>query len=366
MSLPRLTLFSIGFILICFSLNGQVRLYPDSLKGIDSLTTQNCIIKVEKSDSSKTNLVHVLGSDSSTINQISSDSSKLCVDTVNYKRVGGSNNSTLQLKSLVEDQVYSSQKDSTVSQESKLAGDSLKMNELPAPSSLNLEPTKLAPSEVTYLKQLNFSRGTIIDSSYLETLYQRDGLVDIFTLDSLILVDLRYSDTANFMHFNIYDGLQRAYLTCETAWRLAAAQYYLNKLCMGCRIVVLDATRPLHIQQMMWDSLKMKEGLKHFFLASPDARSLHNYGRAVDVTIVDSSGWMLDMGTDFDAFVAKSAPEYESIFIQKGLLSATQIRNRILLRRVMRLAGFRPIKSEWWHFNFGTIQEARQKHPVIK
>ena len=205
-----------------------------------------------------------------------------------------------------------------------------------------------------------------LDTSYLEVLFKRDGLTDIRSIDSTIVIFLQYADTANFLHLNVYDGLRRGYLSCETAWRLAGAQYYLNFFYPGYRLVVLDATRPLHIQQMMWDSLKMSEHRKHFYLASPESRSLHNYGRAVDVTIADSSGTLLDMGTDFDAFTLVSAPEYESEYLEKGRLSQLQVDNRKLLRRVMRLVGFKPIKSEWWHFNLGTIQEAKKNHPVVR
>ncbi len=206
----------------------------------------------------------------------------------------------------------------------------------------------------------------VVDSSYLEVLFQRDGLTDIRTVDTSIIILLQYSDTLNFLHKNLYDGLERGYLTCETAWRLAGAQYYLSRIHPGFRLVVLDATRPLHVQQMMWDSLKLSEHMKHFYLASPNTRSLHNYGRAVDVTIVDSTGTLLDMGTDFDAFTLLSAPEYEDDYLKKGRLTQQHLNNRQLLRKVMQLVGFKPIKSEWWHFNLGTIQEARSNHPVVR
>lgn len=218
------------------------------------------------------------------------------------------------------------------------------------------------------MKKIDLYRNSLptADTSYLEVLFNRDGLTDIRSIDSTIVIYLQYADTANFLHMNVYDGLQRGYLTCETAWRLAAAQYYLNLYHPGHHLVVLDATRPLHIQQMMWDSLNMSDHRKHFYLASPDSRSLHNYGRAVDVTIADSNGTLLDMGTDFDAFTLVSAPEYESEYLEKGRLNQLQIKNRQILRRVMRLAGFKPIKSEWWHFNLGTIQEAKKNHSVVR
>lgn len=33
-------------------------------------------------------------------------------------------------------------------------------------------------------------------------------------------------------------------------------------------------------------------------------------------------------------------------------MSETERQNRLLLRKVMKEAGFRALPSEWWHFNF--------------
>ena len=41
------------------------------------------------------------------------------------------------------------------------------------------------------------------------------------------------------------------------------------------------------------------------------------------------------------------------------------MKNRRLLRKVMREAGFRPLPSEWWHFNRVNRQTAKEKYPII-
>lgn len=191
-------------------------------------------------------------------------------------------------------------------------------------------------------------------------------MVNIRSLDSSIRVDLRYAGTNNFTGKNLYDGLRNAYFPCEVAGRICNAQYFLKKYDSSLSLCILDAVRPLHIQQMMWDSLQMPADKKFNYLAAPFSISLHNYGCAVDLTIIDSNGKELDMGTAFDSFEKLSEPVYEAVFLKKGELSDSAFYNRRLLRYIMRRAGFNPINSEWWHFNYCTKEVAALKFPLVK
>src|SRR5688572_13400215 len=138
------------------------------------------------------------------------------------------------------------------------------------------------------------------DTSYIEYILKSYDLINIKKLDSSIQVDLRYSDTNNFLKRDFYDGLNNAYFNCETALRVCAAQYFLKQINPNLSLLILDASRPQHIQQMMWDSLKVLPDKKPFYLAPPEETSLHNYGGAVDATIIDlTTGNLLDMGTRF-------------------------------------------------------------------
>lgn len=206
-----------------------------------------------------------------------------------------------------------------------------------------------------------------VDTSYIEYVFKPYNLVDIKTLDSSIRVDLRYADTNNFLHLNLYDGLRKAYFNCETALRVCAAQFYLKQINPDLSLVILDASRPQHIQQIMWDSLKMHPDKKQFYLSNPEETSMHNYGCAADVTIINTkTNALLDMGTDYDFFGNLSEPIYEKQFLKTGELSLEAYQNRILLRRVMQRARMNPITSEWWHFSMCTKKEAADKFPLIK
>lgn len=205
------------------------------------------------------------------------------------------------------------------------------------------------------------------DTSYLDILFMNYQLTDIQTLDSSIHVHLKYADTSNFLKRDFYDGLSKAYFPCEVAARICNAQYYLKQIDSTLTLLILDATRPLHVQQLMWDSLKMPPDKKFNYLSPPYILSLHNYGCAVDLTILDlSTGKALDMGSEFDHFGKLSEPVYEWQFLKTGELTKEAFENRKLLRKVMQAAKLNPITSEWWHFNFCSKEYASATFTLIK
>ena len=93
---------------------------------------------------------------------------------------------------------------------------------------------------------------------------------------------------------------------------------------------------------------------------------LHNYGLAVDVSIVDVNGDSIPMGTRVDALTHLSHIDNEEELVEEGCMSLQAIENRRLLRRVMREAGFLTIRTEWWHFNFTTRSDARANYKAVE
>ncbi len=192
------------------------------------------------------------------------------------------------------------------------------------------------------------------------------GLVDVQRLDSSIQVDLKYSGKDNFMGFAVYANLHHAYLQADAAGRLVKAQHALKKRFPFYSILVFDAVRPLHIQKIMWDTLKMPSGWKQQYLTSPLLGSLHNYGVAVDVSIINADGQELDMGTKFDYFGLLAHPEFEDKFVLEGKLSHRQMLNRELLREVMAAGGFSRIETEWWHFNSCSRKQCDGLYKIVE
>lgn len=193
------------------------------------------------------------------------------------------------------------------------------------------------------------------------------GLVDIREIDSRIQVDLRYAGANNFMGFQLYDTLQRAYLREDVALRLSAVQDYLDSLHPGYRLLVYDAVRPRQVQREMWNALDTIPVLNRGkFVSNPSLGSVHNFGAAVDITIVDAYGKELDMGAGYDDFRPIAFPSREAEFLKSGELSKKQVDNRRLLRRVMYTQRFSNIPSEWWHFNACSRMTASQKYQLLE
>lgn len=193
-----------------------------------------------------------------------------------------------------------------------------------------------------------------------------DSLVDIRSINSEIQVDLKYATSDNFMKIKLYERLRNAYLQKDVAKRLSKCQDFLTTIKSDYRLLVYDAVRPVSIQQKMWnalDSIPPHERGK--FVSNPQNRSLHNLGAAVDLTIIGENGIPLDMGAGYDDIRKIAYPSLEKEFLAKGELSEKQIANRELLRRVMKSQGFRPLETEWWHFNACSRLEAKSKYKVL-
>ncbi len=164
------------------------------------------------------------------------------------------------------------------------------------------------------------------------------SIVWLGTIDSTIITDVRYATTNNFTGKILYPT-DKVYLRKIVAEKLSEAHRYLMKN-YNLRIKIFDGYRPLSVQKIMWKIMPDER-----YVANPAKGSRHNRGAAVDITLIDSLGNELDMGTEYDNFTVKAHPDYKR-------LPEKVLRNRKLLRDVMIKFGFRPITSEWWHFDF--------------
>jgi zinc D-Ala-D-Ala dipeptidase len=171
-------------------------------------------------------------------------------------------------------------------------------------------------------------------------------MVDVSELDSTIMIDLRYATADNFLKDTLYSA-NICLLRKSVAERLVKVQKYLRKKNLGLKI--WDAYRPLSVQKRMWEKLPDPK-----FVADPKRGSNHNRGAAVDVTLVDLDGNELEMPTGFDDFS-------ETAHIKCTNISDEAKKNRDVLQEAMKRFGFKPILSEWWHFNDKDIK----KYPVI-
>jgi D-alanyl-D-alanine dipeptidase len=173
-----------------------------------------------------------------------------------------------------------------------------------------------------------------------------------------IAVDLRYATPNNFVGRDLYSPYDCAWLHRDAAFALERVVAWLKDERPGCTPLVLDALRPQRVQQQLWDALAGTD--LQMYLANPQRGSIHSFGMALDITILDERGRELDMGTGFDDMTALSHPALEARFLASGELTPVQIANRQLLRDAMFQAGFVGINTEWWHFDCGDRNLVRQ------
>ncbi|WP_426103745.1 M15 family metallopeptidase [Massilia sp. TSP1-1-2] len=166
-----------------------------------------------------------------------------------------------------------------------------------------------------------------------------------------IAIDLRYATPYNFVGRDLYGPFDCAWLHCEAAAGLEAAVTWLAANHPGYTALILDAVRPQRVQQQLWDALA-GTGLQ-LYLADPARGSIHSFGMALDITLLDAAGDEVDMGTGFDDLTERSQPGLEALLLARGELTPAQVANRQVLRDAMAHAGFAGIASEWWHYDFG-------------
>lgn len=172
-----------------------------------------------------------------------------------------------------------------------------------------------------------------------------------------IQVDLRYATPDNFVGRDLYSPLDCAWLHRDGAAALERAVAALRARRPELSLLVLDALRPQRVQERLWAALEGTELTQ--YLAPPARGSIHSFGMAIDITLVDASGRELDMGTPFDDLSERSHPALETPLLARGEITPQHVAHRRLLRDVMSEAGWRGISKEWWHFDAGDREAIR-------
>ncbi|ART79904.1 M15 family metallopeptidase [Oceanisphaera avium] len=186
-------------------------------------------------------------------------------------------------------------------------------------------------------------------------------------LVALGLVNLPLRIYPAYFHQGVPHALSDCYVRRSVLYRLYKAARLLPG---GIELVVLDGWRPLAVQEYLYNSLHrifhaqypQDSAAEHQarlrqFVAPPSmdakAPSPHLTGGAVDVTLCNSDGLLLDMGTEFDDVSALSASAAFESVIKPNPRESEVIEHRRLLHSVMLQAGFSNLPSEWWHFDYG-------------
>jgi len=157
-----------------------------------------------------------------------------------------------------------------------------------------------------------------------------------------------------FLRFGVYQRLQQA----------------ATQLPDGITLVALDGWRPVAVQHNLFNNLlnqmvhthpeqdaKQQHATARNFVAPPStsvtAPSPHLTGGAIDVTLADKNGNLLDMATEFDEVSPLSYTASLELITTPSAAQQVSIINRRMLYSVMINSGFTNLPSEWWHFDFG-------------
>ena len=205
---------------------------------------------------------------------------------------------------------------------------------------------------------------------------RKAGLVDIQSLDDEIEVLLKYATEDNFVGQNMYGTLRKAFFRPHFAKKIVEAQRLLRERHPNYSLLIYDAARPLSVQKR---KRKAVEGTPLTAYVADGARGgRHNYGVAVDLTIIDSNGQILDMGAPFDHFgreawigtdkntTLASYKAYIEWQRKEGIISDEAARNRTLLLEIMDAVGLRPYAKEWWHYQERiSMPRTREIYPLL-
>ena len=161
------------------------------------------------------------------------------------------------------------------------------------------------------------------------------SIVEITPESHGVDIDLFYATDRNFTEVPVY-AAAHCYLTADAAAKLARAAELAHRF--DLRLRVFDTLRPAEAQWVLWNHTPDPE-----FLADPRHGSPHSRGVAVDLSLSDGNGELLDMGTPFDAFTPLSHHAATGVSISAQ-------RNRTLLLGLMTAAGWDFYSKEWWHY----------------
>ena len=218
------------------------------------------------------------------------------------------------------------------------------------------KPSEVEKKEVKQTKSITPLEQQMISS----------GLINVQEKEPGILVELKYSSTDNFLNTDVYGELENAYLQPDVLIKLQKAYQYLMNKDSTLTFIIYDATRPVSVQQKMWDIVQENYPEKSKYVSNPKNGSLHNYGAAIDITVAKKNGEALDMGTPYDFFGEAAEPQLENILLANGTLTEIQIQNRKILREAMVKAGFIQLPSEWWHYNSCSREEAKRIYTILE
>ena len=171
----------------------------------------------------------------------------------------------------------------------------------------------------------------------IKSLLDSNLWAEIHSGENNILVEMRYASEDNFMNKKVYP-CSRCFFRPVVAQKIIEIADILAK--QDLRIKLLDCYRPAHFQHELWNAVPDWR-----YVAPPIKGSMHGRGLGVDLTLCDTMGKELNMGTPYDYFGRETRHDYLDYPLNI-------LENRKKIKTAMIDAGFIAGRSEWWHYSF--------------
>ena len=161
----------------------------------------------------------------------------------------------------------------------------------------------------------------------------------------------------------------------EVVKRLLKVNDYLKLKNKSFDLLIYDSWRPVEVQEFMFNrafsleckrlnidaSVKkmeqyplVKKKVEKFWAYPSFDESCpppHSTGGALDITLVDKWGNLVDMGSNIDQMDEKSKPDfYKNVEDEEAIIFNDR---RNLLKEIMIKFEFVQHPNEWWHFSYG-------------
>jgi D-alanyl-D-alanine dipeptidase len=172
-------------------------------------------------------------------------------------------------------------------------------------------------------------------------------LTDLAATFPTLAFDLKYATADNITGYAIYREARA--LLHPAAARALQKSIEVARLA-GFTLLVFDAYRPQQAQWHLWDACPDAD-----YVVPPATGSNHSRGVAIDLTLLDDVGNVLNMGTAFDAMEDLSHPFHPDVPQQAQ-------RHRLMLNAIMLAGGFIGMPTEWWHFELPDAQ----RYPLLE
>ena len=130
-------------------------------------------------------------------------------------------------------------------------------------------------------------------------------LVDLSVIFPSLHIDLKYATADNITGAPIY---REARCLLHTEAVTALAKSISIAQLAGLSLVVYDAYRPQQAQAILWNACPDPQ-----YVVDVAIGSNHSRGTAIDVTLMDDRGHLLDMGAGFDEMHDRSHAWHPSV-----------------------------------------------------